>query len=142
LRCTREQRSRVGVHLELFANRRVVIVPPGVGIAPPRTHRGAYITAGRCEYPAITIEPTGVVQVARGGRITLGDLFAIWGQPLSSSRLAGFTAPRGAVVSAFVGGRRWAGDAAAIPLARHAQIVLEVGGYVPPHRRYRFPPGL
>jgi hypothetical protein len=28
-----------------------------------------------------------------------------------------------------------------MPLARHDQIVLEVGGYVPPHARYLFPVG-
>jgi hypothetical protein len=28
---------------------------------------------------------------------------------------------------------------ARIPLARHAEIVLEVGGYVPPHRAFLFP---
>jgi len=28
-----------------------------------------------------------------------------------------------------------------VPLARHSEIVLEVGPYVPPHRSYTFPPG-
>jgi hypothetical protein len=41
-----------------------------------------------------------------------------------------------------VGGRRWLGDVRAIPLKRHAQIVLEIGGYVPPHARFLFPKGL
>ena len=31
--------------------------------------------------------------------------------------------------------------AAAIPLRRHAVIVLEIGPYVPPDDRYAFPPG-
>ena len=43
---------------------------------------------------------------------------------------------------AFVGGDEWRGDLSGIPLRRHAQIVLEVGGFVAPHRRYGFPPGL
>jgi len=42
-------------------------------------------------------------------------------------------------VLAFVGGRRWRGDPRAIPLARHAQIVLEIDGYVPPHASFLFP---
>jgi hypothetical protein len=45
-------------------------------------------------------------------------------------------------VRAYVGGRRWGRDPAAIPLRPHAQIVLEVGGYVRPHASYRFPPEL
>ena len=78
-----------------------------------------------------------MIAVAAPG-LTLGDLFDVWGQPLSHTRMAGF---RGRV-RAFVGGRRWNRGPRAIPLARHAQIVLEVGGYVPPHRTYLFPPGL
>jgi hypothetical protein len=45
-------------------------------------------------------------------------------------------------VLAFVGGKRWRGDVRAIPLTRHAQVVLELGGYVPPHPRYLFADGL
>jgi hypothetical protein len=142
LACRRGRRSRHGVHLEVFANRHVVIVPAGIGIAPPRKHAGAYVVSGRCEYEAITVEPTGVIQVARGARVTLGGFFALWGQPLSTRRLAGFTAAAGSRVLAFVGGRAWLGDPATIPLTHHAQVVLEVDGYVPPHRRYGFPPGL
>jgi hypothetical protein len=127
------------VHVELFAARRVVLVAPGIGIAPPRTRDGAYVRGGRCTYPLRTREPTGVVEVEAGGRTKrLGDLFAVWGQPLSRKRMAGFKGP----VRAYVGGRRWRRDPRTIALTRHAQIVLEVGGYVAPHAVYRFPPGL
>jgi hypothetical protein len=142
LACRSRSRARFGAHLELFANRHVVIVPAGVGIAPPRRRQGAYVTGGRCRYAAITQEPTGVIEIERGARLTLGDFFAIWGQPLSPERMATFAARADERVLAFVGGRRWEGDPRAIPLARHAQIVLEVRGYVAPHARYGFPPGL
>jgi hypothetical protein len=85
-----------------------------------------------------TREPTGVIEVAEGRPVTLGDLFAVWGQPLSGTRMAGF---RGEV-RAYVAGRPWRRDPRSIPLRRHAQVVLEVGGHVPPHRSYLFPPGL
>jgi hypothetical protein len=137
LRCTSADASRFGVHLELFAARRVVLIPPGIGIAPPRTREGAYVRGGRCSYPLRTSEPTGVIEAA-GPPKTLGDLFAVWGQPLSRKAMAGFRGP----VRAYVGGRAWHGAPGAIPLARHAQIVVEVGGYVRPHASYRFPPGL
>jgi hypothetical protein len=138
LRCSRAGGSCSGAHLELFARRRVLIVPAGIGVAPPRHGDGARIAGGRCRYPAVTLEPTGVIEVAAGAQVTLGQLFALWGQPLGRTRIAGF---RGRVAG-FVGGRRWRGDIRAIPLARHAQIVLEVGGFVPPHRTYLFPKGL
>jgi hypothetical protein len=137
MRCTAHPRALYGVHLELFAARRVVLIPPGIGIAPPRDRQGAYVRGGRCSYSLRTREPTGVIEVAARGR-TLGDLFAVWGQPLGRTRMAGF---RGRV-HAYVGGRPWHGALGAIPLRRHAQIVLEVGGYVPPHSTYGFPPGL
>jgi hypothetical protein len=127
---------RFGVHLELFARRQVVIVPAGIGVARPSRTSFGRVRPGGCTYPLRTLDPTGVIEV--GGRATLDEFFAVWGHPLSPSRIAGF---RGQVL-AFVGGKRWRGDPRKIPLTRHAQIVLEVGGYVPPHPRYLFPPGL
>jgi dihydroxyacid dehydratase/phosphogluconate dehydratase len=35
----------------------------------------------------------------------------------------------------------WPGAPGAVPLTRHAEIVLEVGPHVPPHSSYAFPPG-
>lgn len=142
LRCTDRSEHRVGLHLELFAHGRVVIVPAGIGIAPPRRRGGASVTGGRCSYALRTSEPTGVVELSQSARVTLGQLFQLWGQPLSSRRLAGFRAIRGERVQVFVAGRRWPGDPRAIPLTRHAQIVLELGGYVPPHSLYLFSKGL
>jgi hypothetical protein len=140
LRCTAGGGRRIGVHVEVFAHRRVVVVPAGIGVAlPHRTRRGRLVPGG-CSYAARTLEPTGVVEVRAGIRPTLGDLFRLWGQPLGRHRLAGFRTARPILV--FVGGRRRRGDPRAIPLARHAQIVLELGGYVPPHPSFLFPGGL
>ncbi len=139
LRCE-SRRAAVGVHLELFARRRVVIVPAGIGVARPRWRRLGQTLAGRCRYPASTVDPTGVILVDPGSRVVLADLFRTWGQPLARFRLASFRTRT--PVLAFVGGRRWRGDPGAIPLRAHAQIVLELGGYVPPHPRYLFPAGL
>jgi hypothetical protein len=121
--------ARFGVHLELFAAGRVVIVPAGIGVAPPWRRDGAYVRSGRCSYAARTREPTGVVEVDRTG-LRLADLFAIWG-----TRLGRYT--RG-----YVDGRRWPGPLGRIPLRRHAEIVLETGPYVPPHRSFLFRKGL
>jgi hypothetical protein len=138
LRCRRGlAQRRFGIHLELYADRLVVPVPAGVGVAPPLRRRGAYVTGGACSYPIRTREPTGVFELARGG-LRLGTLFAVWGQPLAPGRLARFSGP----VAAYVSGRRWRGDPQLIPLGPHAEIVLETGGYVPPHPRYLFAHGL
>lgn len=122
LRCG-HMRVRTAVHVELFAARRVIVVPAGIGRGPG------------CTYPLSTAAPTGVVRMR--ATATLGDLFRVWGRTLAPRRLLAF---RGRV-SAFVGGERVAGDPRRIRLTPHAQIVLETGGYVPPHPSYLFPKG-
>jgi hypothetical protein len=123
LPCGRGGATAALAHLELFAHGHVVIVPKGIGVAVG------------CRYPVWSEDPTGLLRLARGN-LTLGDAFAVWGQPLSRSRLARWRAP----VRAHVDGRPWRGDPRAIPLHDHAQIVLQAGGPVlPPNARYEFP---
>jgi hypothetical protein len=135
LRCTRPAGLRRVAHLEVFARGRVVIVPPGVGVARPRRQVGAAVRGGRCSYPLRTTDPTGVIRYRAGARLTLGDVFAVWGQPLGRRRLCGF---RGRV-RVYVDGRLLRGDPRAVTLRDRAEIVVEVGEMVPPHRSYLFP---
>jgi hypothetical protein len=116
-------RGAIRVHLELFAKQRVVVIPAKIGVRRD------------CRYPIRTLTPTGVLEVERPG-LTLGDFFGIWRMPLSEHRLLTFSG----AVTAYVAGERWKGDPTSIPLRDRAQIVVEVGGYVPPHRFYLFPP--
>jgi hypothetical protein len=134
-RCLRGGMPREEAHVELFAHRRVLLLPPAIGMAPPVRIEHLDVRSARCSYAVRTRHPTGVIEFVAAARPTIGDLFRIWGQPLAADRLAGFRGP----VRAWVGGRRWRGAVAAIPLTRHAQIVIELGGYVPPHASYRFP---
>jgi hypothetical protein len=142
LRCSARSQRRFGVHVELFARGRVVLVPAGIGVAPPWRLTRPQVLDGSCSYAARTTTPTGVIEIAEGTKLTLGTFFAIWGQPLRSDRLAGFSARPGQRVRAYVGGVRWRGDVRAIPLRRHAEIVLELGRYIPPHESYLFGMGL
>lgn len=123
--------GRVGdgfvVHVELFANRKVVVVPARIGVS-----------ARGCRYPVHTIAPTGVVHVDTAGRYRLGDLFSVWGRRLGADRMLSF---RGRV-AVFVDGRRFASSPRDVVLTRHRQIVIEVGGYVAPHPHYLFAKGL
>lgn len=124
LHCMRSTRARTVAHIEVFALRRVLILPAGIGTSPKR-----------CSYEVRTREPIGVVEFVSGGDLTVGDLFDVWGQPLSRTRMSGF---RGEV-RVYVAGRRRRGDPRSVPLTPHGQIVLEVGGYVPPHPFFLFP---
>jgi hypothetical protein len=110
-------------HLELFARKRAIVIPANIGVRLG------------CRYPLRTLTPTGVIEIGRRG-LTVGDLFAVWRMPLSSRRMLIF---RGEV-KAYVAGKRRRGDVGAIPLTDGRQIVLEIGGYVPPHSFYLFPP--
>jgi hypothetical protein len=132
---------RDGVHVEVFAADRVLLLPAGIGTEPPWDLLDGRIVSARCYGALVTLDPTGVVLVRPGARLTLGALFASWGEPLSRSRLASFPAAAGGQVTVFVDGKRWLGAPAALPLTRHAEIVLEVGPHVPPHSSYTFPPG-
>jgi hypothetical protein len=129
---------RDGVHVELFAANRVVLVAAGIGVRGPVTRSGGRITGARCYGELVTLEPTGVVLARPGARLTLADLFHAWGRPLSSRRLLSFPGR----VAVFVDGRQRAGPPGGVPLTRHAEIVLEVGPHVPPHPAYHFPPGV
>lgn len=139
--CRRPLGPRNGVHVELFAANRVVLVASGVGTRPPYTFSAGRIATAGCYGDVVTLEPTGVVMVRPRPGLLLSDLFRSWGQPLSASQLASFRAPAGTLVAVFVDGVRWRGSPGSVPLARHSEIVLEVGPHVPPHRSYTFPPG-
>ena len=132
---------RDGVHVEVFAANRVLLLPAGIGTTPPRASLDGRITAARCYGALVTLDPTGVVLVRQGAKLTLGTLFGSWGEPLSPTRLASFSAAARTAVTVFVNGKPWPGAPAAVPLTRHAEIVLEVGPRVPPHSSYAFPPG-
>lgn len=136
--CRRSLGRRVGVHVEVFGADRVVLLAAGIGARPPlRTDAGRIVQA-RCFGELVTVDPTGVILVRPGARPTLAELFASWGQPLGPRRLASFTG----VVRVYIGGRSVAVDPRRVRLTAQAEIVLEVGPYVPPHASYRFPSGL
>jgi hypothetical protein len=136
LRCTQDPAGRATAHVELFAHGLGVVVPAGTGLAPPRRRAGAYVRGGRCSYPLRTTEPTGLVELRGDTRTTLGDLFALLGQPLSRRRMASFRGP----VRAWLDGRPWRGAPGALPLRPGGQVVVAVGTQrVPVHAAYEFP---
>jgi hypothetical protein len=121
------------VHVELFANRRVVIVPAAIGLRGARFRFGR-VTSARCRARLWTTDPSGVVAFERGA--TLGDLFTVWGQAFGPARLASFTGD----VRLYRNGVLRRGDPRGVVLRDRDELVLEIRGYVPPHRSYRFPP--
>jgi hypothetical protein len=139
--CQRSLGPRVGVHVEVFAANRVLLLPAGIGARRPWAKLDGRVTSASCYGALVTLDPTGLVLVRPGAGLTLADLFRSWGEPLSRTRLTSFSAPAGTQVAVFVDGRRLNAAPSSVPLTRHAEIVLEVGPHVPPHSSYAFPPG-
>jgi len=144
IRCERAEQAlfHIHAHLAVFAGGQPRRVPYGIGIPDAvgqQTPEGPFVTQGSCFYWLHSHTEDGVIHVESPVQrtFTLGDYFDVWGQPLSSSRVATDSGP----VIAYVNGQRYGGDPRAIPLTAHAVIQLDVGTDVPP-APYTFQPGL
>jgi hypothetical protein len=135
--CASQLGRRLEAHIEVFGANRVVLLPAGIGTGAPRAMSDGRVTQARCFGDLVTLDPSGIVYFRAGTRLTLGDLFAAWGQALSFTRIASFSGGR---VRVFVNGRAAGGSPRAITLTPRAEIVLEVGPRVPPHTHFTFPP--
>jgi hypothetical protein len=124
--------GRYRAHIELFANRRAIVIPEAIGLRSPRRNELDRITNAACRAQIRTLEPTGVVEFDDPG-LTLEDLFETWGVPYDKDRMLTFSGP----IEVFVAGEQAGSNP---PLTDRAQIVVEIGGYVPPHRSFTFPP--
>jgi hypothetical protein len=125
----------VHTHLAVYVDGRLRPLPAGVGIVEPEaeaTPAGAFDAASRCYYWLHVHAQDGVIHIESPTltTYTLGQFFAIWGQPLSADRVGPDRGP----VAVFVDGRRVVGDPAAITLGSHRDIQIDVGRPAPPPR--------
>jgi hypothetical protein len=132
----------VHVHLTVFVNGKARVVPAGIGFWPPLgpenyRHGQFGVTGGNCWSWLSTRYADGLVHVESPVRrsFVLGELFDIWGQPLSRSAVG----PASGAVTAIVNRRVWTGDPRRIPLTAHAQIQLEVGRPLVAPQHIEFP---
>lgn len=126
---------RLRAHVEVFGANRVVLLPAGLGTLRPRHLRDGHLTSARCYGAIVTLDRTGVVYIRPGAHVTLGDLFRSWGQALTATRIASFS---GRKVSVYVDGGARSGTPSAVPVTEGAEVVVEVGPHVPPHRGFTF----
>jgi hypothetical protein len=124
------------VHLDVFVNGAAVPVPAGLGIS----------ASGREMAELHTHDTSGVLHIeapTTGKRYVLGQLFTEWNVRLDAAHLGGLRADKGHALTAYVNGRKQAGDPANIPLTPHREIAL-VYGNPPPQvpASYAFPAGL
>jgi hypothetical protein len=126
--------THVHTHLTVFVNGQPRVVPYGVGIPgfqAVSTPQGPFVETGSCFYWLHTHANDGIVHVESPSAtetFTLGQFFAEWGIPLSSTQVGPvsgqqtvfFTAP-GKKVGIYKG------NPADLPLGSHYQIQIDVG---------------
>jgi len=125
-------------HLTLMYEGTDVGVPANLGINSSPT----------CLYSLHTHSTDGIIHIeapqGQQNRVfTLSDFFAVWGQPLSRTRVATLQVDGSHQMKVYVDGQLYNGDPAAIPLRNHTQIVIEiVPPPVDPPPTFTFPKGL
>ena len=107
--------------------------------ACPRTSGRPLV--GQCFYWLHTHTPDGIIHVESPTirTYTLGQFFAIWGQPLSRTNVAGAKPRPGEHTTVWVDGNLYAGDPREIELTAHLDVTIDVG---PPRRKARAVHGL
>jgi hypothetical protein len=133
-------------HVTVFVDGEQRTIPAGVGIDPPigpENYRPSPIgpqfgqTPGQCLSWLSTRYADGLIHVESSEQrsFTLGDFFAVWGQPLGRDELG----PARGEVTTIVNGKVWTGDPADLPLNAHDQIQLQVGTPLVAQRPIEFP---
>lgn len=132
--------SHYHAHLSLFHQGEQVAIPAAIGIVDPGEAQDGFVGSGRAIYWLHTHDASGIIHVESPDRrrYTLGDFFAIWGRPLGRAGVAGLEGS----VRAYVNGKPFRGDPAAIVLKPHEEITLVVGEPAVTPPRYLFPKGL
>jgi hypothetical protein len=134
----------IHAHLTVFVGTKAYQVPYGIGIGPPlqgvNTAAGPFVSSGSCFMWLHTHASDGIIhmEAPRQMSFTLGQFFAVWGIPLSSSQVG----PAKGKVTAFYDGKAWAKGPGSIPLTSEAQVQLDVGSPVVAPEHIVFPKGL
>lgn len=136
----------IHLHVSLFVNGTRLAVPDTIGIFNPGPEVNGFTPNGSCFYHLHTHDAQGLIHVEAPAvaQYTLGQLFDVWGQPLSQSNVAGnagsvqvyVAAPSSAGSLSTGPFAVYSGDPRAIALQPHEEIVLEVGP------TFVVPPGL
>lgn len=114
------QRIHIHQHLMIIDHGKEITIPQYIGIP----------SASRCIYWLHTHTPDGIIHVEApmDRSFTLGDFFAVWGQPITRKHVASAqTKSKSDKTRVWLNGALWNGDPAKIPLVAHADIVIQVG---------------
>ena len=132
--------SHIHTHLSLFYRGEQIAIPEAIGIVKPYEVKNGFVTPVKAIYWLHTHDATGIIHVESPDdrAYTLANFFHIWGQPLTTTTVAGLQGP----VRAYVNGKLVSGDPGTIVLQPHAEITLVVGEPAVTPPSYVFPEGL
>jgi hypothetical protein len=126
--------THVHTHLTIFVNGKARVIPYGIGIpgyVAEEIPGGPFVVEGSCYYWLHTHATDGIIHIESPSltdHFTLGEFFAEWGIPLSSTQVGPAT---GKVTVFFASpGKKagiYKGDPADLPLGDHYEIQLDVG---------------
>ncbi len=133
----------IHAHLAIYINGKQAVIPYGIGIVGPwateQTSDGPFIDSGSAFYYLHTHDATGIIHIESPTQTTytLGQFFAEWHQPLSSTQVG----PDKGSLTVYVNGQKYTGDPAGITLTAHKVIQIDLGQNVP-FQSFTFPQGL
>jgi hypothetical protein len=125
-------------HLSILIGGNETTLPAGVGIDQ----------TAQCLYWMRVHAADGIIHIeapkeSAARKFTLGNIFDIWRQPLSSTRVGATVLAKDQKLLIFVDGKPYTGNPRDIVLGKYTQVVLEVTPpEVTPPPTYTFPAGL
>ena len=136
-------------HLNLVVDGQQIAIPENIGLVAqgsPGIGDPATREVG-CFYPLVTTDASGKIRTKPGSATpyTLGQFFALWGQPLSATNVAGYA---GKPVKVFVRDgatlTEYTDALDALPLTANREITLQVGSALNdiPNFEWKNPPPL
>lgn len=135
----------IHVHLSIFdPSGTQIMVPWAVGIVAPWTfnQQGNEVTGGTCFYSLHTHDRSGVIhdESKTDLGLKLGNFFDVWGMPLSTTDVAGYTGTVWVRIITPTTNTPWTTsiDPRTIVLSEHEQISLAVVNPVMPVPKYHF----
>ena len=117
----------IHAHLAVYVDGALHPIPPGIGVVEPvaqQSAQGPFYQASRCYYWLHVHAQDGIIHIEAPTQsdYTLGQFFAIWQQPLSSTAVG----PVSGAQTVYVNGKVYTGNPSEIPLSQHEVIQINV----------------
>jgi hypothetical protein len=124
LNCTVAGNKYSYSHLSIYQNGKQLSLPANVGYVKPTMAKQT-----GCVYPVHTVDASGKIRmdVTSNASYTLGQFFSVWGQPLSTTNVAGLTGNVTAWVNTGGTLTKYTGDLSSLVLPDKGEVTLVIG---------------